>query len=355
MNFWELEQSVWQRLVAERRPIALYGMGDGADKILAQLARFGVQVAAVFASDGFVRGQSFHGCAVQTLSQVTAQWGRDIVLVVAFGSKRPEVLQQLYALDHAYELVAPDVPVVAGEIFDEAFAEAHQDDMARAYELLEDESSRAVFLDTVRYKLSGKLRYLRASESPKEEAFENILRPTRSEHFADLGAYTGDTIRELLSYTNGQFASITALEPDRRSFRKLAAYAESLTGQVELVPAGAWSGDEERAFSDQAGRQSRVTDSGKTVQMRALDSVLNGKECTLLKLDVEGAERQALWGAANTIQRHRPRLNLAAYHTSADFFELLLLVRELCPAYRLYLRHHPHVPAWDTNIYASYP
>ena len=86
--------------------------------------------------------------------------------------------------------------------------------------------------------------------------------------------------------------------------------------------------------------------------MRALDSVLNGKPCTMLKMDVEGAERQAIAGAVQTIRRYRPKLNIAAYHTSDDFFALPLLLHELCPEYRFYLRHHPYVPAWDTNLYA---
>ena len=111
--------------------------------------------------------------------------------------------------------------VVEGPLFDEDFVRAHQDEMQRAYDLLADDLSREVFLDTVRFKLSGKMKYLRHSESDKDEVFHNLLRPTAEEHFSDLGAYNGDTIRELLHYTDGKFASVTALEPDRRSFRKL--------------------------------------------------------------------------------------------------------------------------------------
>ena len=64
---------------------------------------------------------------------------------------------------------------------------------------------------------------------------------------------------------------------------------------------------------------------------------------------------QAIAGAAQTIRQHRPKLNIAAYHKNEDFFQLPLLVHTLCPDYRLYLRHHPYVPAWDTNLYAVCP
>ena len=66
----------------------------------------------------------------------------------------------------------------------------------------------------------------------------------------------------------------------------------------------------------------------------------------------EGAEREALRGAAQTIARWQPRLNVACYHRNEDLFGLPLLVHTLNPAYRLYLRHHPYVPAWDVNLYA---
>lgn len=353
MDFLQLEQSVWERLAEETRPIVLYGMGDGADKILAAFSERGICASAVFASDEFVRGHSFRGFRVEKLSEVTERLGEDVVIVISFASQRPDVLEKMYNLDARFDVVAPDVPVVPGPLFDADFVRAHQDDMARALDLMADETARAVFLDTVRFKLSGKLRYLRDSETDKDEVFRKILKPGTEEHFADLGAYTGDTIQELLHYTAGSFASITALEPDRRSFRKLSAYAESeLTGDITLLQAGAWSDDTVLTFAAQAGRQSKVAKQGAETQMRALDSVLNGKPCTMLKMDVEGAERQAIAGAVQTIRRYRPKLNIAAYHTSDDFFALPLLLHELCPEYRFYLRHHPYVPAWDTNLYA---
>ena len=53
MDFLTLEQSVWPRLQEEKRPIVLYGMGDGADKILRQFERLGIQ--AGFGCIGWTR------------------------------------------------------------------------------------------------------------------------------------------------------------------------------------------------------------------------------------------------------------------------------------------------------------
>lgn len=353
MDFLTLEQSVWSRLKEETRPIVLYGMGDGADKILAQFDRLGIRASGVFASDEFARGNLFHGFSVRKLSDTTAELGEDIVIVISFASQRPEVLAKMYELDAGYDVVAPDVPVVPGPLFDEAFVREHSADMQRAYELLADERSREVFLDTVRFKLSGRLKYLRNSESGKDEVFENILRPGADEHFSDLGAYNGDTIRELLHYTDGRFASVTALEPDRRSFRKLNEWASAnIEGDVTLVQAGAWDRDEIRCFSDQAGRQSHVANKGRETQMRAPRQRAERQAVHLSQEGCRGRRARGDRRCAADHERDRPKLNIAAYHRSEDFFELPLLIHSLCADYALYLRHHPYVPAWDTNLYA---
>lgn len=352
---WEyIEEDVWQRLRREARPIALYGMGDGAQKILRVFEQYGIRASAVFASDEFVRGHSFMGFPVERLSQVTARLGPDIAIVIAFASQRPEVLEKMYELDRQYDVAAPDVPVAGEGLFDRDFTVRHADELSRAYGMLSDETSRRVFADTVAFKLTGRLSFLRRCETGKDEAFRAILCPGAREHFVDLGAYNGDTIRELLAYTGGQYASITALEPDRKNCKKLQKYVDdALGGRAAVLHAGAWNEDTAMAFAARAGRNSALAAAGIKTPMRAVDSVLSGAPCTLLKMDVEGAERHALEGARETIRRCRPKLNIAAYHRNEDLFDLPLLVHELCPAYRLYLRHHPYVPAWDTNLYAA--
>lgn len=353
MEFIQEKVSVWDRLREESRPIVLYGMGDGADKILRVFADKGIQASAVFASDEFVRGHSFAGFRVQKLSEVIEQYGEDIVIVLSFASQRPELLERFYELNARFDLVAPDVPVAGGGLFDLDYVHAHADEFARAYDWMADETARQVFADVVNFKISGKIEYLRHCETDKDEVFHNLLKPHAHEHFSDLGAYNGDTIRELLSYTDGAYDSITALEPDKRNFKKLSRYAEqTLTGKVNLVQAGGWSEDTVLTFAAKAGRNSALAKQGIPTQMRSLDSVLDGAPCTMLKLDVEGSERQALLGAARTIRTYHPRLNVACYHRNEDLFDLPALLKELNPDYRLYLRHHPYVPAWDVNLYA---
>ena len=211
----------------------------------------------------------------------------------------------------------------AGPVFDADFVRAHADEMERAYALLADEQSRQVFLDTVRFKLSGRLCYLRASETDKEEIFRTVLRPT--------GRNTLPTSAHTTATRSASCCPTPAgrLPPLPRSSPTGAASASCPPGRRTACPVMLRWCRRARgmrtpcsAFPIRRGGQSRVAARGRETAMRALDSVLAGRPCTYLKMDVEGAEREAIAGAIQTIRQYRPRLNIAAYHRSADFFQL---------------------------------
>ena len=61
-----METELWEYLKTAKKPIVLYGMGNGADMIIKVLESYGVTYQDTFASDGFVRGHSFHGKTVLT-------------------------------------------------------------------------------------------------------------------------------------------------------------------------------------------------------------------------------------------------------------------------------------------------
>ena len=85
----------------------------------------------------------------------------------------------------------------------------------------------------------------------------------------------------------------------------------------------------------------------------ALDSILKGKKLTYIKADVEGAEKKALEGMSRILKEQKPKLCISAYHRSADIFELILQIHSINPEYKISLRHHPYIPAWDTNLYCT--
>lgn len=347
--------SVWKRLKETEKPIVMYGMGDGAQKIMSVLESLDIKPAEFMASDEFVRGHSFLGYQVKKLSDIQAQY-EDFIIVVCFGSNLPSVTDRLYDLAEKYELYAPDVPVVGEGLFDDAYINENSDKLKKVRKLLADDKSKKVFDSLVEYKLSGDIFKLRECETPQTEA-EALLQIGKTETYVDLGAYNGDTVDRFLHLTNKEFTEIYAVEPDFRNFTKMVRRNYALgRGIFHPVNAAAWSENTKLSFRKSGGRNSSACNQygrGPIVEVNGItvDSMLGDKKPTLIKLDVEGCEREALEGARKSISAHRPRLILSLYHRTEDLVELPLLVKEMNPLYKLYLRHHPYIPAWDTNLY----
>ncbi len=343
------EENVWDRLRREGKPLVLYGMGDGAEKINAVLESKGMHISAVFASDDFVRGQSFLGHKVQRYQEVCQQF-KDFIVVLGFASQRPEVLENIARINREHPVYAPDIPVAGVGLFTREYADAHRAEMESVYAKLADEESRRVYECVLRYKISGKVDYLYKSFANIDEIFTDILQVNQQEFLVDMGAYNGDTIRQFLQYSGGKYRSIYALEPDEKNFKKLRRATEGMQG-IHLYNKGAWDRQTTLHFDARAGRSSRLSPTGTSVEATDLDSLLQGAPITLLKMDIEGSESEALAGAARTIRTWRPKLYVCAYHRNEDLFALPQQILHICPDYKLYFRHSPYIPAWESNFY----
>ena len=68
------EKNVWDTLKDSDKPLVLYGMGLGAEKIMSELEQRGMRADDIFASDEFVRGHSFKGYKVLRYSEVCEKY-----------------------------------------------------------------------------------------------------------------------------------------------------------------------------------------------------------------------------------------------------------------------------------------
>lgn len=339
---------LWNYLKTADKPIFLYGTGNGADKILNELEKRNITVSGVFASNGFVRNRDFRGFHVVSFDDAIKNYG-DIIALVSFGSQLPEVMDNIKKISKICETYAPDVPVIEdNEIFDADYYNKHEKEIKSAYELLADEQSRKVFENVINYKLLGKLDYLFACETEKDEAY-NILNLGEKEIYLDLGAYNGDTVKEFLNHTV-DYEKIIAVEPDKKNFRKLENAVAGLHN-TEIYNGVISDINGKILFSQKGGRNSAVSENGSEIPSFSVDALLCGKKATFIKMDIEGEEERAIIGAQNTIKNYKPKLNIAAYHKNSDLFSIPLLLKTINPEYKFYLRHHPYIPAWDTNYY----
>ena len=171
----------------------------------------------------------------------------------------------------------------------------------------------------------------------------------------DCGAYDGDTLAALAE-TNLPVEAIAAFEPDLANFRRLAARARSYTllpsGGLALWPCGVAAQTELLAFSAGQGEGSSLAaEGGSLIPCVALDDALPGFRPNLIKMDIEGAEPDALRGAEGLIHGHHPGLAICVYHRSEHLWEIPQLIAGWRLRYRFYLRVHAY-DDFDVVLYA---
>lgn len=341
------EENVWDNLKNSGKPIVLYGMGLGAEKIMATLDEYGLKADDIFASDEFVRGHSFKGYRVLKYSEVCEKYD-DFNVVLCFATHLDEVIERIAQIDAEHTVYAPDVPVAGGGLFSKEYYKEHEEEFERVYSLLADDESKRVYRDILNFKVSGKIQYLLNSFCDKKKIYSDILRLGKNENIIDLGAYDGDTIREFVEATNGKYEHITALEPDSKSFKKLIKNTEGMKN-TDAFNMGAWNKRDTLIFSARAGRNSKLSAEGTSVEVTDIDGLKI--PATFIKMDIEGSEMKALEGMQKTITERRPKLYICAYHRNEDLFALPLKVLQYRDDYKIYFRHSKYIPAWESNFY----
>ena len=345
---------MWDKLKTEPRPIIIYGMGNGADKLIERFDMLGIKYSDIFASDGFVRGHSFHGIRVKSLEEIRELYPH-FVIVLSFASNREEVLYMLSELNMRFDMYVPDMPVAgADEYFDREFYNANYTEIVKAYDRLDDEASKNAYAAVINYKLTGRMEYLMSAYSDRESLYSlmpcgNIL------NTIDAGAYNGDTIREIKSFFPN-LKKVFALEPDNRNFKKLLKYSEAENGfSVIPINSAAWCESLSGGFSDSGNRNSSVSATASyqhkttTVSLVRLDGITE-KKIDYIKYDVEGAEREALLGSHGLIKKYHPTLLVSIYHRSRDIFDLINILSERYSGYRFYIRRLKCLPAWEIDL-----
>ncbi len=161
----------------------------------------------------------------------------------------------------------------------------------------------------------------------------------------DCGANVGVFTRKAL---NAGAKTVVAVElaPENLECLRRNFPDEIRTGRVIVYPKGVWDKDDWLTLnvdaSNSAGdsvvmRQPNAT-AGPKVPLTTIDKVaeeLKLERVDFIKMDIEGAERNALLGARKTLERWHPRLALSAYHLADDPSVIPREVRRAWPGYQM--------------------
>ena len=175
--------------------------------------------------------------------------------------------------------------------------------------------------------------------------------------YIDCGAYRGDTIEQFIDWSGGAYEKILGVEADPINFAALEQFIRSKAYEnVELFNGGVWNERTTLTFNGLSNTSSAIAEGGD-VSIRAdrIDALVDEIGLTsvgLIKMDVEGAELNALRGAVETIKRDKPNLAICVYHKTDDLITIPQFIKNLNADYKFYLRKHTVVTDVELVLYA---
>lgn len=221
----------------------------------------------------------------------------------------------------------------------------HRERIEQVYGRLADGQSQEIYANILTFRLFGEGPEIPTLAQEEKYFSKELFMPSAGEHFVDCGAFDGQTLRDLLALTGDQLGAYYGLEPDTANFQRLERFAaglpEELRAKMKLSPCAAWSAEGEIPLYALHGPGSFAAPYGGTaVEATTIDRLLDGRRATAIKMNIEGSELAALKGARETICRWHPRLMIAGYHKTWDFWEVPELMLEA--GYTVYLRSYMH-------------
>jgi FkbM family methyltransferase len=221
-----------------------------------------------------------------------------------------------------------------------------------------DDSSREIYAKILEFRISGNFSLLPEPDLSHQYFPLDLPAWKQPIILIECGAYDGDDIRNFTK--NGYaFSAVAAFEPDMQNYNRLAKYFQAnpeAIPEISLWPCGVYSNTCQLGFEAGMGESSSIARTAKTIiHCVALDEALPNFAPTLIEMDIEGAELEAIMGAKNVISRYHPALAISIYHLPQHLWELPLQIDEISKNanrhYQSALRTHAY-NGFDTILYA---
>jgi len=360
------EQSAFDRVLKPNDGrVVLFGAGKVGKAFLRCLRKAGVEPLAFSDNDANKWNTQIDGLTVLPPDVAAGKFAKSAVFVVSIWAIRHtyvDRLAQLRSLGCSC-IVPPSwvfwkfsedlLPDYCMDLPHKVLEDA--DSVKQAFSVWSDDASRKEYLAQIRWRVLGDYELLARPQIENAYFHADLVSLRPDEVFVDCGAYDGDTLQELLRRENGRFDQIVALEPDPTNFEKMQGYIASLDADLQkritTLNLAVGSKRCKVGFSGNGLAAAITENPSYFVDCAPLDEILLGKVPTYIKMDIEGAEPDALAGAIQTIRKHRPILAVCLYHTQNHLWQIPLQIREIDPEYKLFLRPDDF-DGWQLVCYA---
>ncbi|QNU66874.1 FkbM family methyltransferase [Ruminiclostridium herbifermentans] len=319
------------------RNVVLYGAG-GIGFITSNILKDkACNICNFIDDDKAKQGTYVNGIKVVALEDVCVE---DAIILICLPNPM-EVYNRLIGLGYKSVKYYPIMMSEKG-FYDVSLLIENQNKIESVFNLLADDLSKLVLSNILKHRATMDFTYLNSIVSQNQYFPNDIFILNDKECFVDGGAYNGETIAAFIDETNNKFRYIYAFEPDLLNYNKIKETTKNIDSNIlKLFNAGLYSKTGEIGFNSNGNSASSICETGKDIiSLIKLDEVVGDNKPTYIKLDIEGAEEEALYGMRDTISRYCPKLAISIYHKAADLWELPLLILKLFPSYKIYMRHY---------------
>jgi FkbM family methyltransferase len=345
------QSAAFDEAAAARRRIVIFGAGRLGRSVLRGLSGTDLEPVAFADNDSRTWGKVVDGLPVLSPQDAANKHSQDAAFVVAIWhpSQSPlmsPLLDQLRTMGCravAFPLLfwrhaSTFLPYFFWDLPENYLQQS--DDIAAAFELLSDECSRQSYAAQLQLRL---LADFDGTGTPfvGEQYFPGLFSLLADEYFVDCGSYTGDTIQTFISQTGNRFRKVVAFEADPAVVGRLRTLMNGVGTRAVFHNAAVGTHNGVVHFDgDGIGGGRIASSSGAEVACVRLDDALWGEGVSFIKMDIEGAELQALEGAHRVIRRDRPVLAVCGYHKPDHLWRVLVSLKTEAPDSALFLRSH---------------
>lgn len=214
---------------------------------------------------------------------------------------------------------------------------ANKEKYRQTFDFLEDKKSKEVFEKLINFKISFDFDFMYGFTNNHEEQYfeKEIIPHIKDITFVDGGAYVGDTLPYIMKKFP-DFKKIYCIEPNTLHLN-IARRDFDTIENIEFINCGLGNKEVYKIEKDQF--QNNCEHDYHALNINTLDNLIEDK-VDFIKLDIEGAEVDAIEGAKKLILQHTPILAICIYHKAEDWYKVPQKVLEINNNYKLYLRHY---------------
>ena len=349
-------QKTCDEIKSHGKPVIMFGAGEMARLLTNDLKQFGLEIDGYSIDDKYYKpDQTYLGRPIYNFSELSTQPEKYIfVLGLNDEGGRRSLSFLLDKTLNCYS-VMPNLgmPITYDWIM------SNRRQLTETFNWLEDDLSRRTMRAYLKQKVSRDPSFNIDVCQPNQYFNEltYVCGGGLRRSYIDCGAYRGDTIEQFINWSGGAYEKILGVEADPINFAALDRFIRSKAYEnVELFNGGVWNERATLTFNGLSNTSSAIAEGGD-VSIRAdrIDAIVDEiglSNVGLIKMDVEGAELNALRGAVETIKRDKPNLAICVYHKTEDLITVPQFIKNLNADYKFFLRKHTVVTDVELVLYA---